>query len=344
MNSIVPSTSCYTSNLVILSTANLSHYLALRHPQWVPIGIPTSLGGGVSNTVLLVDTAVGPVVVKQALPKLNVEQDWFADPARTVREYNGLQAAARFLPAGSLPQTHFLDPENSIYAMQAAPNGAVDWKQLLLSGNIDTSIALQAGNILGAIIAASWNNPALAAAFGDQTVFNQLRLDPYYKATAAKHPDLASFFQQLINSCDQRRFSLVHGDWSPKNLLVSENQVMAIDFEVVHFGDASFDAGFLLNHLMLKSFLMPQRQTQFEAAGLAFWQSLRQHLPASAENFEKFTLRHWGALMLARIDGKSPAEYIKDPVTKCRIREFARHLILNPPATIEAVWVARRNA
>ena len=329
---------------MILSPANLGHYLSSRHPDWFPIGVPVSLGGGVSNTVLFVDTAIGAVVFKQALSKLNVEQDWFADPIRTVREYKGLEAAAKLLPAGSLPRTYFLDEENLIYAMQAAPKGAIDWKQLLLSGNIDPSIATQAGHILGSIVAGSWNNATLAAEFGDQTVFDQLRLDPYYRATAAKHPDLSTFFDQLINSCNQRRFSLVHGDWSPKNLLVSENHLMAIDFEVVHFGDASFDAGFLLNHLMLKSFLMPQHLPQLQAAGLAFWQSLQQCIPASDEYFERFTCRHWAALLLARIDGKSPAEYIVDAPSKARIREFARLLITNPPTGVEAIWKARSHA
>lgn len=330
--------------MVTLSPANLGQYLSALQPGWVPIGTPVSLGGGVSNTVLLVATSIGPVVLKQALPKLNVVQDWFADPIRTIREYKGLQAAARLLPPASVPPTYFLDEQNLIYAMQAAPKAAIDWKQILLSGNINASIAAQAGNILGTLVAASWNHPALAAEFGDQTIFGQLRLDPYYKATAAKHPSLASFFQQLIDSCDRRRHSLVHGDWSPKNLLVAENQLMAIDFEVIHFGDASFDAGFLLNHLMLKSFLFPQYLPQFETAALVFWDSLRQHLPLSAEDFEKFTLRHWAALLLARIDGKSPAEYIQDPATRQRIREFALRLIVHPPRGIEAVWAERRSA
>ena len=292
--------------------------------------------------MLFVETSIGPVVVKQALAKLNVEQDWFADPTRTIREYKGLEAAAQLLPAGAVPRTYFLDAQNLIYAMEAAPKAAIDWKQLLLAGNIDPALASQAGNILGTLIASSWNNPALSAEFGDQTVFGQLRLDPYYKATAARHPSLAPFFQQLIDSCGRRRHSLVHGDWSPKNLLVAENQLMAIDFEVIHFGDASFDAGFLLNHLMLKSFFMPQCLPQLEAAALAFWESLKRRLPPSAEDFEAFTLRHWAALLLSRIDGKSPAEYIQEPATKTRIRQFAIRLISKPPRSVEAVWEERR--
>ena len=281
----------------------------------MPFGLPLSLGGGISNTVLQIDTAVGSIVLKQALPKLRVAQDWFSDPARTLREAQALNACAQFLPSGCV----------------------------LMSGIVDQSTASKAGDILGRMIAASWRNPHLEKEFGDQTVFQELRLEPYYQSTARKHSDLATFFEDLILSCHQRRLSLVHGDWSPKNLLVSADQVMAIDFEVIHFGDPSFDAGFLLTHLLLKSFHCPQLLDALEQAALNFFQQVRQHLPESSDEFEDFTIRHWGALLLARMDGKSPAEYIQDEQTKQRIRLLARQLIGHPSSDgIAGVWSARR--
>ena len=330
--------------MVILNTANVGEYLLAKRPDWGPIHGASYLGGGVSNTVILVDFPSHRIVLKQALSKLNVEQDWYADQARTIREYRGLQTVHKFLPPKASPTTLFLDSENYIYAMQAAPAGAVDWKQLLLSGKVDPAIAGSIGQMLGAMISASWKDPPLESEFGDQSIFGQLRLDPYYKATANQHKDLQTFFGELAASCAQRRNSLVHGDWSPKNLLVSVEGVMAIDFEVVHFGDAAFDAGFLLNHLLLKSFLLPHLQAQFEAAGLAFWRALEQSLPIDATEFEAFTVRHWCALMLSRMDGKSPAEYIKDPSVKQRIRDLARHLIQHPVDSVETVWVQRSKA
>ena len=329
--------------MLVITEANAIAYLSAQCPNWMPFGLPLSLGGGISNTVLQIDTGIGSIVLKQALPKLRVAQDWFSDPARTLREAQALNACAKFLPIGGVPQVLLLDQENFIYAMESAPNTFVDWKHLLMSGIVDQSTASKAGDILGRIIAASWRNPHLEQEFGDQTVFQELRLEPYYESTARKHSDLATFFENLILSCHQRRLSLVHGDWSPKNLLVSADQVMAIDFEVIHFGDPSFDAGFLLTHLMLKSFHCPQLLDALEQAALAFFQQVRQHLPESPDEFEDFTIRHWGALLLARMDGKSPAEYIQDDPTKQRIRLLARQLIGHPSSNgIAGVWSARR--
>ena len=330
--------------MVVLSEQNAIAYLSKRCPLWQPIGIPVSLGGGVSNTVLLLETAAGRVVLKQALAKLRVAQDWFSDPARTLREAKGLSVASAFLPKGQIPRLLFLDETNLIYAMEAAPPESMDWKQFLLAGIVNQDTADTVGSILGSLIAASWRDAALELEFGDQTVFGQLRLDPYYRATANKHPDLGNFFESLIRSSGERKLSLVHGDWSPKNLLICGANVMAVDFEVIHFGDASFDAGFLLNHLMLKSFHRPELTAALESASLGFYQHLETHLPESHGEFQDFTIRHWAALMLARVDGKSPVEYISSEEARQNIRQFARQMILHPPKDIFQFWSERRKA
>ncbi len=290
----------------------------------------------------MLETAVGRVVLKQALAKLRVAQDWFSDPARTLREARGLEVASAFLPSGQIPKLLFLDETNLIYAMEAAPLGSMDWKQLLLGGIVNQATAVAVGNILGSLIAASWRDAELELEFGNQTVFDELRLDPYYRSTANRHPDLAGFYDRLIQSSGERKHSLVHGDWSPKNLLVSGGNVMAIDFEVIHFGDASFDAGFLLNHLMLKSYYRPELTAALESAALGFYQQVETHLPESHDEFQDFTIRHWAALMLARVDGKSPAEYITLEETRQRIRQFARQVILHPPKDVAEFWDQRR--
>src|SRR5947207_4777249 len=107
-----------------------------------------------------------------------------------------------------------------------------------------------------------------------------------------------------------RRVRRVHGDWSPKNFLVSGGAVMAIDFEVIHFGDPSFDSAFLLNHLLLKSYRMPEWRSGLRSLALCFWETLVSTLPGDSDWFEAATIQHLGCLLLARIDGKSPAEYI----------------------------------
>ena len=275
--------------------------------------------------------------MKQALGKLRVEQEWLADQSRIFREAAALRELAFHLPEGSLPAVLFEDCENFIFAMTAAPAASVCWKDLLLNGEIRVETAQRVGELLALMARVSWRAPAWESEFGDQTVFDQLRIDPYYRATARKHPDLAPAAARLIAESAARRVCLVHGDWSPKNFLVDGINVMAIDFEVIHFGDPSFDTAFLLNHLALKSFYRPQWADLYAQAAAGFWASYLAGVPSEAW-IEPATLQHLGWLMLARVDGKSPAEYLREPAIQDRVRRFARDLIISPPDSVGEVF------
>jgi 5-methylthioribose kinase len=324
-----------------LQADNADYYLRERGLCGPFLNI-SELGGGVSNTVLLVETASNRIVLKQALAKLRVEQDWFSDRTRVFRESGAMKALAPHLPAGSIPEILFEDRDNCIFAMSAAPAESRTWKSLLMEGRGRPVIAQTVGRMLGTIVGISWHGATWERQFGDQTVFDQLRLDPFYRTTAAEHPDLQTRFDRLLAESAGRRVSVVHGDWSPKNFLVSEGSVMAIDFEVVHFGDPSFDSAFLLNHLLMKSFYLRQSRAYFSHLAREFWRSFMNALPAaiveSAGWMEQATLQHLGCLLLARIDGKSPAEYLQEPALRKSVRRFARDLILHPPATIAELF------
>jgi aminoglycoside phosphotransferase (APT) family kinase protein len=298
----------------------------------------TELGGGVSNIVLLVESGDRRFVLKQALGKLRVQDDWFSDRERIFRESAAMRWLAPHLPTGAVPEILFEDRENCLFAMRAAPAGVPMWKSMLMGGDLDLRTAGQIARILATIVSKSWRDAESERVFGDQTVFDQLRLDPYYRTTARRHPDLAPQFDRLIRESRDRRVSLVHGDFSPKNFLVSAGQVMTIDFEVIHFGDPAFDSAFLLNHLLLKSFYRPQWKSGFARLAGHFWETYRAGLPAECDWIEPATLAHLGCLLLARIDGKSPAEYITGPELRERIRGFARDLIRKPPARIAEVF------
>jgi aminoglycoside phosphotransferase (APT) family kinase protein len=312
-----------------LTIKNAAAYLEARGIGLAPPCI-IELGGGVSNTVLLVELDSTRMVLKQALGKLRVEQEWLADRARIFREAAALQRLAPLLPQGSLPAVIFEDRDNFTFAMSAAPAGSTTWKERLLQGEIRAGTARQVGELLSSIARVSWRDPSWEAEFGDQTVFDQLRIDPYYRAAALRHPDLAPAAQRLIEQSALRRVSLTHGDWSPKNFLVHGDDVMAIDFEVIHFGDPAFDTAFLLNHLLLKSFHRPQWASSYAEAAAAFWRAYLAGVPPEPW-IAPATIEHLGWLLLARVDGKSPAEYLRDPATHDRVRQFARELIVSPP-------------
>jgi 5-methylthioribose kinase len=241
------------------------------------------------------------------------------------------------LTAGHVPHLLFADTDNFAIAMEAAPPNAEMWKTLLFRGEFSHLHAHGAGAMLGQTIASTWNDENARRIFGDQTVFDQLRIDPYYRFTARRHPDRADYFHALIARSAGRAVSLVHGDWSPKNLLVSGVDLWAIDWEVVHFGDPSFDAGFLLNHLVLKSIALPRWRAGFERMAQVFFEALRENLPPEAGWVEQAALEHLPALLLARVDGKSPAEYLEG-VARDRARLIARDMMLHPPTSVEEVF------
>jgi 5-methylthioribose kinase len=321
-----------------LSAHNACDYLARRAETARRSWRITPLEGGVSNTVLLAESDGDRIVLKQALAKLRVKEDWHADRSRIRRECNALRLLAPLLAPGAVPRIVFEDEENCLFAMEAAPRGARTWKALLLEGQAPIEIAESVGAMTAAMLRQSWGSSEWEELFGDQTAFDQLRLDPYYRFTATRHPDLAPQFAERIELAG-RRHALVHGDWSPKNFLVWGGRVTAIDFEVIHYGDPSFDAAFLLNHLLLKSFYRPQWAPRYAASAERFLEIATTAVPAAAD-FEWATLRHLGCLLLARIDGKSPVEYIQEEGLKARIRTFARRLILEPPPSAAAVFAS----
>jgi 5-methylthioribose kinase len=315
---------------VELSLNSAEAYLSTRNIQARNF---QELGGGVSNLVLLAETPLGPIVVKQSLSKLRVEQDWFSDRERIHRECEAMRMLAPHLEPSDIPAIVFEDRENCIFGMTAAPLPARPWKSILMESREARPATVEgAAKLLARIIALSRGSATFQNKFGDLRVFDQLRLDPYYRATAARHADLRNFFDELIAETAARRYSLVHGDWSPKNLLVSADAVTAIDFEVVHYGDPAFDIAFLINHLLLKSLYLDSPGCK--AAAQEFFNILARQLDEPW--LEAATIRHLGALMLARVDGKSPAEYIHGSPLEPRVRDIARDLILDPPQSIAA--------
>jgi 5-methylthioribose kinase len=295
--------------------------------------------GGISNIVLLVQFRSKPGqrwVVKQSLEKLRVEADWRSERERIFREAEAIQMLGSSLSPHTVPEVIDIDRHAYAYVMAAAPAGSEPWKSLLLRGEVDMTIAQNAGDLLAKLTLAGRSVPGLQHRFQNRTVFDQLRIDPYYRFTAMQHPDLRAVYDELIADSWSVRTSLVHGDYSPKNMLVKNGNICLIDFEVVHWGDPAFDAAFLLNHLFLKACHQPVYGRLYFKAAREFWHSLLQGTADECgPQFEQMTVRHLGALLLARIDGNSPVEYIRSPATKERVRQLARRILLQPAGRLE---------
>ncbi len=311
----------------------LAHRLALP-PGAIQV---EELLGGVSNLVFRAKIEGQPdLILKQSLAKLRVKEDWYSDRTRIFREIDALTLLAPLAPENSLPRVLFEDRDNFLFAMSAAAADAPTWKENLLAGITQSTLAIQAAQLHSVFLQPHSFNQH----FAGLDLFDQLRLDPYYRFTATRHPDLKPHFDRAIEQSRTQLHALTHGDWSPKNFLVNPGPTLfSIDYEVIHLGDPSFDVAFLLNHFLLKGWHRARTRAQYAGLALDYWRNLTHNF----DWLEASTLRHLGCLHLARVDGKSPAEYLRPP-EQAQVRRFARDLIQNPPHTIAEVFEMQAEA
>lgn len=298
------------------------------------------LAGGVSNRTVFVQRANGEaLVLKQALGKLRVKADWFSDPIRIQKEALGIRWLARFTPPGTIPAFVFQDDAALIVAMAAVPQPHVNWKHMLLKGDVRADHLRQFGRILGQIHRGGYEQRAeTEPVFRDRQFFESLRLEPYYQYTAGQHPDAAAFYRALIADTRDRLLTIVHGDYSPKNILVLADKLILLDHEVIHFGDPAFDLGFSLTHLLSKARHVAGRREAFLDAARVYWTTYLEALGDVPwrDALEPRAVRHTLGCLLGRVDGRSPLEYLTEAERQFQ-RETVVRLMKSPPATIPSL-------
>lgn len=303
---------------------------------------PTSrmLTGGVSNRTVLVERPSGEAwVIKQALAKLRVQVDWFSDPSRVHREAAGIRWLGRILPQEQIPQLIFEDRDEHIIGMTAVPQPHENWKQLLLAGQVIPDHVQQFGRLLGQIHRGGTEMQAEAAKeFANDSFFEALRLEPYYAYAASQIPAAAEFLNAVIAKTRQHKLTLVHGDFSPKNILVYDDKLVLLDHEVIHFGDPAFDLGFSMTHLLGKAHHVKVHRNAFADAVLNYWQTYRMTLGDVdwAERVEERAVHNTLACLLARVAGRSPFEYL-DESEQAKQQTVVVGLMSNPPSKVAAL-------
>ena len=290
------------------------------------------LPGGVSCHLFRVETGERNFIVKQALERLEVKVEWLSHPSRIFQEIDCLEWVAKHIDPRTVPKVLGRDDEHFLFLMAIASDGAENWKQCLLRGDVDPGFAEKVGDFLGRLHALTHNDVQIAKRFEDKSRFEELRLDAYLRFTSRKHSDLEPLFTEEIEKLSSARISLVHGDYSPKNFLVlPDGGFWFLDWEVAHYGHPAFDVAFCLNHFLIKSLFLPDCRDSFLEAARLFWAAYRAK---SAEAGTLVTFPHLGRLtgmlMLARIDGKSPVEYVTSEDLKQRLRTIAKKMILEP--------------
>jgi tRNA A-37 threonylcarbamoyl transferase component Bud32 len=294
------------------------------------------LAGGIASDIAAVTFGKQTICVKFALEKLRVKEVWFAPVHRSKTEFAWLSVAAQVVPDATPTLYGWSDAENG-FAMEYIGGGDVClWKSSLLAGADNKGESCAVATTIGRIHGASTKSGFDRTAFDTAADFESLRIDPYLRFTASRHPDIAPQLIAMANQLATSRLALIHGDVSPKNILIRAGQPILLDAECASMGDPAFDVAFCLNHLLLKSIHLPDTRTNLIETALQFWDAYVPHITWEDNNqMEARVTVLLPALMLARIDGKSPVEYLSE-ASRTRVRAITRPLIDKPLKNIRA--------
>lgn len=336
----------------LIDATNAEVYL--REQRWISSRERVQirrLPGGVSNEVLYVgrpDRLGTDFVLKQARPQLRTPQPWFSSVERIWREIDVLHVCQRVLLAepirpmlpphtllAATPRVLHEDRENYAFAMTAAPADHRVWKADLLGGRVEPIIAEACGHLLGRLHAGTWHDAHVAEQLDDRRLFDELRLDPYYRQVARVCVNDAPVFERLIELVLAERHCLVHADFSPKNLLVYDSGLLLVDFETGHVGDPAFDLGFFLSHLVLKAAYHAPGHRAYLALTTRFWTAYQTELRQVVADdlwhaLQRRAIMNFAGCAWARLDGKSQIDYLTDEDRRGVIRDICRTLLNQP--------------
>lgn len=282
--------------------------------------------GGVSGTVAFVQRKEKkPLIIKQALAQLKTKDTWICDPNRMYIEYESNRIYHELMP-NYAPEVYFYDQDNYIYGREAVPDGCPMWKENLMQGILDFEVARKSIEVLVEIHNECSVREDIKEKFKDKEIFYGLRISPYIDFTVGKHPEITEFAKRISQEMMESSITLVHGDYSPKNIMVIGRDISVLDYEVAHYGHPAFDMAFFSNHFILKAI----KFTDYSGAYLAMLKYI-VNIYFSKMNymdknrFESTYIRTLAMLMLARVDGKSPVEYLVGDIKK---QELVRQISL----------------
>lgn len=295
----------------------------------------TALPGGVSSDIYLIEEGDRKLVVKQALDTLKVKDLWQVDVARNLTEQNFIRHVSSFLPQ-AVPRMVYSDEEQSYFVMEYL-EGYGNWKSRLLAGEVVPDLARAAGSLIAAIHKHTWGDQKVADLFDTFDNFHALRIEPYLLTTASRHPELEAQIRAEADRLRHTQLCLVHGDFSPKNIMIGQGKMVLLDCEVACYGEPAFDLAFLFNHFLLKALFHGDNHGPYINLVAHGWQSYKSYCNRFDRNVERRIGRLLLMLMLARIDGKSPVEYIDDEIRKQTVRTFVYELLAQEVFTLSEI-------
>lgn len=305
----------------------------------------TALGGGVSCDVWRAEAGRRTMCVKRALPRLRVAVEWLAPAGRAASEAMWFRLVGTFM-AGCVPRVLGEDHPRHVFAMEYLPPQTHPvWKAQLASGDIDVAFAGTVGASLARIHAHTANRADIADKFANGAQFHALRLEPYLLFTADKHLEVADVIRDIADNIAGSRIALMHGDVSPKNILHGPVGPVFLDAETTCIGDPAFDLAFCLNHLLLKCIWHPQWAGAYLESFAALSSSYLLGVDwEDASALESRAARLLPALLLARVDGKSPVEYLTRAPDRNFVRETAMAFLQDGNEHLDALTARWRAA
>ena len=288
----------------------------------------TPLTGGVSSDISLVEAGGRRFCVKRALPRLKVAALWEAPVERNAAEAAYLRAVSRWLPR-AVPRVLGEDSDAGLFAMDYLPPERFPlWKAELLDGRVDRTFRRRGrARPRADPFEAARPSRSCGRAFAHDATFEAIRIEPYLRATARAHPALAARLDALAET------TLVdQAGAGPRRRQPEEHSRRAGRTGVPRRRMR------LVRRPGLRRRLLPQPSpAQGRARGRrqgALSRSLRgarrrlsraASTGRSARGLEARAAALLPALFLARVDGKSPVEYLtrdseREAVRRCATR------------------------
>ena len=294
------------------------------------------LVGGVSSTVVAVRGDGDGLVVKQALPRLRVDEEWLAKQERTEVEAAAMELCGRLTP-GRVPRLLHVDPDAHVLVMELLPEGARNWQAEIAAGSPHAEAGRWAGETLGIWHAGTSGDERVARTFDDYEAFEQLRLRPFFETMIGRLPDLEPEIAPRLAELRERKACLVHGDYAMKNMLLGHTGRFVLDFEVAHYGNPVFDLGFFLSFAVLSAIRWPEQRGAMQELAAGFVDGYHAHAGVAFAGDPSSLAAHTACLILARTDGKSPAQFL-DPPSRARARQIGSTMLRRPA---EGLWAWR---
>lgn len=267
--------------------------------------------GGVSSNTYAASLPGRGVVIKQARAQLDVAQEWTANPNRVLAEAEGLSWFHELTP-DHVPSPIAVVEHLHGLVLPMAPQPSPDLRTVIVEnpGDFDPRWPSLLGEILSVWHAADYR-PALGSALDDTSRLLDLRIDPFYLDMAHRWPEHAGAIEALAEELLSVRTAVVHGDFTPKNVLcLPGGDLWVVDTEVCHIGNPVIDTASMLAQLVIKALHYrtdsPTAHALTRARG-AFLGALAPLSTPSSLN------AHIGVFLAVRVAGRSRVPYLDEP-------------------------------